>query len=124
MRISDWSSDVCSSDLGLDCPPKLSACHDGENRRAKRKRRQPARLIVLILIADEVELPRLDLVHGAPVDQRLLAAVRDAHLPGRDFGEGSGELVPVGMVGDDQRQRDIALTGARSEEHTSETQYL
>src|SRR3546814_15974609 len=96
MRISDWSSDVCSSDLGLDCPPKLSACHDGENRRAKRKRRQPARLIVLILIADEVELPRLDLVHGAPVDQRLLAAVRDTHLPGRDRKRAvEGTRVPV-----------------------------
>src|SRR3546814_16785155 len=74
-------------------------------------------LIVLILIADEVELPRLDLVHGEPVDQRLLAAVRDPHLPGRDFGEGSGELVPVGMVGDDQRQLDIALTGALADSH-------
>src|SRR3546814_19930298 len=36
MRISDWSSDVCSSDLGIDEPPKRVRIGDFGNRRNRR----------------------------------------------------------------------------------------
>src|SRR3546814_16750103 len=40
MRISDWSSDVCSSDLSGRCRDAA----DGESRRLRRDRAAPARL--------------------------------------------------------------------------------
>src|SRR3546814_3312568 len=41
MRISDWSSDVCSSDLGRDAIEPVTARH--EHRCAGRQHRRPAR---------------------------------------------------------------------------------
>src|SRR3546814_4560152 len=38
MRISDWSSDVCSSDLRENCDGWLS---DGKSRRSDNRRQQP-----------------------------------------------------------------------------------
>ena len=35
----------------------------------------------------------------------------DPELAGGDLADGVGQLVPVGVVGDDQRQLDAALTG-------------
>ena len=43
--------------------------------------------------------------------ERFLAAVGDPHLAGRDLTDGRGELVPVGMVRDDQRELDVTLAG-------------
>src|SRR3546814_19879443 len=37
MRISDWSSDVCSSDLGAAAPDGAVAAFDGELRRKTRR---------------------------------------------------------------------------------------
>src|SRR3546814_8603143 len=39
MRISDWSSDVCSSDLSV---PRLPAVGDDEKRRIRQPAREPA----------------------------------------------------------------------------------
>src|SRR3546814_9584095 len=79
--------------------------------------------------ADERKLPRAYLPEAAPVDQRFLAAVRHPHFGRVDLGNGRGQFGPVGVVGDDERQFDIALPRAlanahRSEEHTSELQSL
>ena len=60
-----------------------------------------AALVVLILIADEIQVPCLDLVQLAPMHQRVLAAVGDPHFFRRDFEDGLGQLIPIGMVGDD-----------------------
>ena len=43
------------------------------------------------------------------MDQRLLAAMGDPDLRRADIVDGAVELVPVGMVGDHQRQLDAAL---------------
>src|SRR3546814_11571724 len=40
MRISDWSSDVCSSDLRLPCRPSLDAGSDHENHRGRCRNRR------------------------------------------------------------------------------------
>ena len=38
----------------------------------------------------------------------------DPDLAGADLGDGRGEFVPVGMIGDDQRQLDAACWRARA----------
>src|SRR6185437_879814 len=58
------------------------------------------RSVILVLVADEVQLARLDLVDRAPVLERFLAAVGDPHFGGLEFADGHRELVPVSMVGD------------------------
>src|SRR3546814_1648268 len=75
--------------------------------------------VVIILIAHQCQGARRDLVGRAPMDERVLAAVGDPHLFGRDLADRGGKLVPIGVVGEDQRQLDV-----RSEEHTSELQSL
>jgi len=46
------------------------------------------------------------------VDKRILAAMCDPYGVGAGGGDGVGQLVPVGMVGDHQRQFHAALFGA------------
>src|SRR3546814_7698438 len=99
MRISDWSSDVCSSDLGryagqrlLSLPPRTpSRRHPGD--------------------AAERQLPRH---RGA-----------GAHQSRAPRGGGAQRLQPTG-VGAEQpaRRRRPAADRLRSEEHTSELQSL
>ena len=62
---------------------------------------------------------RLDLPRHAPVYQRFLAAVRHPHLARRQFLDGGCQFVPVGMVGHDQRQLDIALPRALPDAYSS-----
>ena len=69
-------------------------------------------LVVLVLVADEVQLAGLDLVGHAPMLQRFLAAVGDPDFARREFADGRRQLVPVGMIGNDQRQLDVALPRA------------
>src|SRR3546814_1396364 len=94
MRISDWSSDVCSSDLGLfcaclpGCPPMLSSA------------RTPPCLLTLILVS---ALSVVSLTMFLP----SLASIATAF--GADYG-----LVNLSIAG----------YAARSEEHTSELQSL
>ena len=73
--------------------------------------------VVLVLIADQVELARLDLAGHAPVLERFLAAVGDPDFARGQLLDRRGQLVPVGMVGDDQRQLDHALAGALAHPH-------
>ena len=51
------------------------------------------------------------------MDQRLLAAVRHPHLARRDLGQRLGQLVPIGMVAQDQRQLDVLLPRALADAH-------
>src|SRR3546814_8452027 len=103
MRISDWSSDVCSSDLGL--------LHRGAaglavlpRLRASRRQRRPA--------AGPGAEGRPVPVAGDATDLRLRRRVRAA---GADRAAGDRR---------DRQRRGFALEAARSEEHTSELQSL
>ena len=49
---------------------------------------------------------------GRVMDERLFAAVGDPDFVRCDLGDGRGELVPVGVVGDDEGQFDAARLGA------------
>src|SRR5215203_7497020 len=73
--------------------------------------------VVLILVADEVQLARLDLVEHAPVLQCFLTPVRDPDFARRKLADRAGQLVPVGMVGDDQRQLDVRLPRPLADAH-------
>src|SRR3546814_2678703 len=97
MRISDWSSDVCSSDLGGDCTAK-QGMHGLESiRRAQRA----------------AELDALG--SGQPLDGDDAAHV-ESDVDSLSRGKGRHADV-VFLVG---RRRH----GVRSEEHTSELQSL
>src|SRR3546814_4429627 len=104
MRISDWSSDVCSSDLGL-----------GALRRAQQRLRL---LGDAGAVADEVELAHQLPAPGAvlPAHSRVAAAL------GLAVADGGGVDHRPAL---DQALRDAAaLARHRSEEHTSELQSI
>src|SRR3546814_8728718 len=117
MRISDWSSDVCSSDLGPLRPSRRDpggALRPAEARRlqlrarrraARRRHRQPQR-----------RRPRQVAVLPAAVDDCGSAA-----RTGRSGAPGAGgsevKLTP-------RLQPPTLWTYTRSEEHTSELQYI
>src|SRR3546814_8958704 len=113
MRISDWSSDVCSSDLG---PAGLA---DG-------------RLIEPVALGDEGGFGRAQAVAGGRLGVeelriaagRALAGLLGAHGGGEgDLGEGAGhDLAPL-TAGDGARMPP-SISDNRSEEHTSELQSL
>src|SRR5207248_11052214 len=56
-------------------------------------------------------------VELAPADERFLAAVGDPDLLRPQLADGGGELVPVGMVREDQRQLDVGLLGTLADAH-------
>src|SRR3546814_10741058 len=114
MRISDWSSDVCSSDLHDAAP--APACHSGQ---IVPRRAHPAH---------DVELKQAQPVlvgnGGDVVDAAILA-----NMSGPDIVD---EDVSVRRRGDQRRyafgrrhvRGDASDVGIRSEEHTSELQSL
>src|SRR3546814_7014107 len=97
MRISDWSSDVCSSDLKPERPDGLVA---GE---ASRRVRQ-----IGVLFGADI------------VGQHRLLGVRDVHAA---HGDGD-DLRPRRLQRGGVLLKALVLAGARSEEHTSELQSL
>ena len=62
-----------------------------ETRHCLIKGGEGSKLVVLVLIADEVELARLDLAGHAPMLERFLAAVGDPHFASAR----SSAIVPV-----------------------------
>src|SRR3546814_14982780 len=84
MRISDWSSDVCSSDLGVDVPHRAGAAVLGD---VKGGRVEPFGHVARLVDAQEEEghAPRsLPLQRGEPVADLLEGAA-----------EGGGQAVDV-----------------------------
>src|SRR3546814_1744494 len=103
MRISDWSSDVCSSDLNI--AGWLAADpHGGVSDQAERQFRLAQRRMVAFLAGCWIEQ---DPLHG---DYAFVGLER--HEKGRMLFAGVG------------RTNDAARSEARSEEHTSELQSL
>src|SRR3546814_7744387 len=99
MRISDWSSDVCSSDLGGGEPHPRPARPRARFRPAVAARRDGETLARRTLLA------------------RLCAHHRPAH--GRLF-----RADPVLLLYPEMDSEDRRRYGVRSEEHTSELQSL
>src|SRR3546814_3438932 len=108
MRISDWSSDVCSSDLYVPRIPRVAPTAKAVHRPVDapvRGGEQPAALHAAFQVGvdNPLDLGFGTLVHHAPARAAVLAAVDALFRHHRIDGIGHG---------------------ARSEEHTSELQSL
>src|SRR3546814_7810644 len=132
MRISDWSSDVCSSDLQIDQRTGLAAAARAEGREV-----MEAAGIDRARSAEETAR-RGDLVKILPID----GATRSGGSTWQSIARGTGrvevdqlngEIVLLGRLHGvptpvnamlQQVGNELALSGARSEEHTSELQSL
>ena len=74
-------------------------------------------VLILVAVADEVERPRGKALCLAPMHQRIFLAVGDPDLAGAGGFDGRGQAVPVGVIGNHQRQFDAALPGAGAHPH-------
>src|SRR3546814_5954031 len=120
MRISDWSSDVCSSDLRLGARLRLFG-GQGAGRIARDIVLQLGALDVLI------GLCRRQLRHplGALALERIVPAGIKRQLAALQMQDVIDDIVQeIALVADDQDRRAIAFEEIRSEEHTSELQSL
>src|SRR3546814_8074920 len=126
MRISDWSSDVCSSDLMAAAEPDI-----GEGRMRAVEHSQFRRLIRRN-VGDELSANRLPARARAGeiiLDHPLAEAFGDhGALIARAEGGFDGGAVGIGCRGDDavdhRRGTGAFAIEPRSEEHTSELQSL
>src|SRR3546814_1521169 len=108
MRISDWSSDVCSSDLELQ---RVVLESQG---RAVEQLHQPGALVELLQRGDGC---MLEAGIGLGQDTPEVAVGDAAGNEGTNHGESDLGIGPAGEAADFPR-------GERSEEHTSELQSL
>src|SRR3546814_16011548 len=120
MRISDWSSDVCSSDLGARCWIAWPRCEGRRGRRPdtaefRRSGLRPRRLLIFAATVGETHPhPTLTLKGRAQTrglrPRRLLLNYADASVPvsappadgtseaGRVGQEGVGTVIPRGST--------------------------
>src|SRR3546814_8841851 len=112
MRISDWSSDVCSSDLYAACRPRLRAPGD-RHRRAFRSKPRPT--------PSSSERAGASAPKSSPLRQNL-----QGQFPALSGGCARAAGRPVAChLATHRRDDDSAACDAeRSEEHTSELQSL
>src|SRR3546814_8519855 len=113
MRISDWSSDVCSSDLaliGVVAGAEVDAFHaiDLDHMAKQRGRKQCARRGLQAVL----DMRELVDEGGAVLDRPILRRDRHALDPRDSHAQESARTLGLGK-GAEQR-------GMRSEEHTSE----
>src|SRR3546814_10001415 len=112
MRISDWSSDVCSSDLIVVCHLGLTTGGSIGAETALKLEDCPAKVDAWAAAALKVKPDILVLVHGGPVSMPDDAAyvLNNTETCHGFYGASSMERLPTAV--------------ARSEEHTSELQSL
>src|SRR3546814_10057784 len=114
MRISDWSSDVCSSDLGLDRWRPLSSAGDAMTPIAG----QP------ILTADEIRAAERHAIDaGGSVESLMERAGREVARAVARLASRAPVLILCGP-GNNGGDGYVAARYLRSEEHTSELQSL
>src|SRR3546814_3888773 len=124
MRISDWSSDVCSSDLGLGEVAGLAAelvrlrAADGDGDRRRRWRREADRTVAYRrlgiepnVVVDRGEKQRRELVDAADGDAALDQIARLAAHEGRPVGRQHhrGQVAARGIAGDVKTIRVAAI---------------
>src|SRR3546814_10455870 len=133
MRISDWSSDVCSSDLAVPFALQQGV---GRHRGAHLDRLDSARRQRLALLQAE---EAADALHGSilvllgVLRQQLMGDQRAVGLARHDVSEGAAAVdpelpagLPLVVVHDSVRhfRKRARFPCGRSEEHTSELQSL
>src|SRR3546814_7752859 len=87
MRISDWSSDVCSSDLGVEGEPPPEEGGRGIDRHVERREPRRAKLV---LVAERRRCPL-----GRGPNRRQHAGEHHEDLAPEDFGGGHGPYYPA-----------------------------
>ena len=92
------------------------AVHDGDRLACLLVVGDAVRL-VLVAIADDVERPRLQSLQAAPMHQRVFLPVRDPDFAGAGRLDGLAQAVPVGVIGNHQRQLHEALPRAGAHPH-------
>src|SRR3546814_9689344 len=117
MRISDWSSDVCSSDLQMGAQLDLPR-HDGADG-TRHQGVQPPRQLALGLCREALIEPARHHKAQHPVAQKLQPLIVRLAMAG--MGEGVEEQV---LIREAMVQRRFRPFQQRSEEHTSELQSL
>src|SRR3546814_2237383 len=118
MRISDWSSDVCSSDLAGPASPAARASGPGRRRGSC----APPLMREIIIAKPEEQHQRADAVAGERVGDKLASEAFEQ--PG---GEQHHDHPDHHLARDAPRRRrrfEPAAGAGRSEEHTSELQSL
>src|SRR3546814_6599300 len=119
MRISDWSSDVCSSELGGDHPKQRHSHRDGVN--------EPVGTLAEALVEPGSERPARQQEMTADEgqsggDQRVGALEHGAHYEAVPLPPSS--LNVPAAAGEKRVTRRGSCANQRSEEHTSELQSL
>src|SRR3546814_18880548 len=96
MRISDWSSDVCSSDLGIDSVQALGVAIEGELAKAVFGQAPLTRMVTIALLAGGHVL-----IDGPPGTAKTLLAQAFARATGLDFGRFhfTPDIMPGGILG-------------------------
>src|SRR3546814_6677150 len=111
MRISDWSSDVCSSDLRSRCPGQRPGT-------ARTRRAMPA-------IGDALSLPQSQAAFSGRFKGRRHAQRRRAKTKGERQHDVACRPQPFSLARKGERLKAEGRDrGVRSEEHTSEIQSL
>src|SRR3546814_14301152 len=92
MRISDWSSDVCSSDLYMYTEGLLLLTTDGELKRALELPSSGVERVYRARVFGEVSQAQLEeLIHGIEIDGIRSGSI-DAHMERRTGPNACGEL--------------------------------
>src|SRR3546814_1569638 len=117
MRISDWSSDVCSSDLASACGAK-----EAEAGRLLGRKRTPIKVSTLAMDRSRIES------HIRPlIGRRKVAAIRLPDIEAMQHDIAAGKTAKPrgeGRGGVTRGGKGVAARSVRSEEHTSELQSL
>src|SRR3546814_8575365 len=118
MRISDWSSDVCSSDLGD--ADSLGCDADATGVEYAHGDLEAVAFLAQHLVGLHDVVGELDLAGGRGADAELGLGLAAVEAPARGVDQECGDpargLVRVGH----REQHDVLRHRARSEEHTSE----
>src|SRR3546814_9137107 len=118
MRISDWSSDVCSSDLPARNLAKRESGDAGRRMIADRRAKQPSGRPAKPAVAAEHQ----DLCGGLVDDREWIAlAVVGCDHPARELDHRAGDLLVLRKLVDGSDRRG-GRRAERSEAHTSELQ--
>src|SRR3546814_2576234 len=82
MRISDWSSDVCSSDLVIDEGVAAKVLNPGKQTFAELSKLSGAKIA-----ADKASLPKLAVQAKSAANGKLALATADAYLGYKDYAQ-------------------------------------
>src|SRR5690606_19947430 len=87
------------------------------SERAGQEVRRKRASVALIFIADEMQRLCRYVLQLAPANESFLTPMGNPNFCGGDFRYGRRQLIPVAMVGNDERQFDALLFGALSDAH-------